>query len=294
MYSALGSGSSRSERGGVNKSTDGGQTWQPVGFQLEGGFDLNPENCIPYGFRHLAIDPTDDNIVFAAMEIPLTRTGKLYRTTDGGITWSAVYSASGYVTGIEVSAVDSDLVVFTTPSDVYRSEQGGDADSWRVITPPEASQIKTVRISPHRAQVYVVGTRDQGFYYTADAGISWRNNRLEGFFEQRLYQGSDQYLSDEIATAFNPGARMRRNILAIVFDPITPDVFYVGGTQLSRCSVGVAKITGAGQTWERLPLTGLSHRNVFDLAIDASGEYLYAATFDGTFRLRLSDLGGRF
>jgi hypothetical protein len=133
----------------------------------------------------------------------------------------------------------------------------------------------------------VVGTRDQGFYYTADAGISWRNNRLEGFFEQRSYQGSDQYLSDEIATAFNPGERMWRNILAIVFDPITPDVFYVGGTQLSRGSVGVAKITDAGQTWERLPLAGLSHRNVFDLAIDSAGEFLYAGTLNGTFRFKL-------
>jgi photosystem II stability/assembly factor-like uncharacterized protein len=287
VYSAFGSGSGRSERGGVNKSTDGGQTWRPVGFQLEDGFDLNPESCVPYGVRHLAIDPTDDDIVFAAMEIPPTETGKLYRTTDGGITWSAVYSASDYITGIEVSAVDPDLVVFTTLSDVYRSEQGGDADSWQVITPPEASQIKTVRISPHRAQVYVVGTRDQGFYYTADAGISWRNNRLEGFFEQRSYQGSDQYLSDEIATAFNPREQMSRDISAVVFDPITLDVFYVGGTQLSRGSVGVAKITDAGQTWERLPLAGLSHRNVFDLAMDSAGEFLYAGTLNGTFRFKL-------
>jgi hypothetical protein len=289
VYSAFGSGSGRSERGGVNKSTNGGQTWHPVGFQLAQGFELNPEACVPYGFRHLAIDPTDDDIVFAAMEIPPTGTGKLYRTTDGGITWSEVYSTSGYIAGVEVSAVDPDLVIFTTSSDVYRSQRGGDAGSWQVITPPGASQLRTVKISPHNAQVCVIGTRNQGLYYTADGGISWSSNQLEGFFEQRFYQGSDQYLDDEIATAINPRAPVLENVSAIVFDPIDPDTFYVAGIQYTRASFGVAKITHTGQNWQRLPLVGLNHRNVFDLAIDSSGSFLYAGTFDGTYRFRLRE-----
>jgi hypothetical protein len=83
VYSVFGSGSGNSRQGGVNKSTDGGATWRPVGFQLEGGFELNPETCLPYGFRHLALDPTDDDVVFAAQEIPTAGAGKLYRTTNG-------------------------------------------------------------------------------------------------------------------------------------------------------------------------------------------------------------------
>jgi photosystem II stability/assembly factor-like uncharacterized protein len=137
VYSAFGSGSSRSEHGGVNKSTDAGRTWQPVGFQLEKGFDLNPETCVPYGFRYLAIDPADDNVLFAAMEIPPSETGRLYKTTDGGVTWSSVYSTPSYITGVEVSAVVPELVVFTTRSDVYKSEREGEAGSWQVITPLE-------------------------------------------------------------------------------------------------------------------------------------------------------------
>lgn len=287
VYSAFGSGGGKSNYGGVNKSTDRGETWQPVGFQIENGFDLNSE-CVPYGFRHLAIDPTNDDIVFAAQENPVTQTGRLYRTTDGGATWSEVYTTSTYITGIEVSAVNPDLVVFTTRKDVYKSEQRGETDSWRVITPPEAPGILlTIALSPHDEQVYVLGTHRRGMYYTADGGISWKNNRLEDFFEQRLYQGSDQFLNAEIATASNPGAYVLKNVNAIVFDPVIPDIFYVAGTQHTRASFGVAKITNAGQNWERLPLAGLSHRNVFDLAIDSSGEFLYAGTFDGTYRFRL-------
>jgi photosystem II stability/assembly factor-like uncharacterized protein len=287
VYSALGSGSGKSDYGGVNKSTDGGQTWQPLGFQLEGGFVLDPETCVPYGFRHLAIDPTDDEVLFAAMEIPSADEGKLYRTTDGGATWSEVFATSGYITGIDVSVTDPALVLLTTYSDVYRSKQGGEAGSWEIIAPPEISRILTVGISPHNPQIYVVGTNDHGIYYTADGGISWRNNQLRDLFEQRLRQGSDQYLDGESATAFNPHEDMLSNISASVFDPVAPDVFYVAGTQRVRGSFGVAKITNAGRNWERLPLEGLAHRNVFDLAVDAWGEFIYAGTFDGTYRFRL-------
>ena len=310
VYSAFGSGSGKSNQGGVNKSTDGGWTWQPVGFQLEGGFDLNPETCVPYGFQHLAMDPTDDKIVFAAMEIPPTQQSKLFKTTDGGATWAEVLAGTGYIKGIAVSPVDPNRVVFVTLSRVYVSEQGGKAGSWQAITPPEATLFRVVSLSPHDEKVYVVGTNDLGIYYTADGGISWSNHRLDGFFEQKESQAHDPYLgtgqdgidvtviktqsadSDpfldaSIAAASNPKARVLRNISAIVFDPIVSDTFYVGGTQFTRASFGVAKITNAGQKWERLSLEGLSHRNTFDLAIDARGEYLYAGTFDGTYRLKL-------
>lgn len=288
VYSAFGGGSGSSDYGGVNKSTDGGATWKPVGFQLERGFDLNPETCVPYGFRHLAVDPTDHDVLFAAMEIPPTQTGKLYKTSDGGATWTEVYATSGYyVTGLEVSPVDSDLVVFATRRGVYKSEQRGEAGSWQAIIPPGEYGIRTVKLSPHDAQVCVVGTNDQGIYYTADGGTSWSNHWFEGLFEQKRYQGSGQRLPAEIATASNPGAYVLKNVSAVVFDPVVADTFYIAGTWYTRASFGVARITNAGQDWQRLPLLGLSHRNVFDLAIDAAGEFLYAGTFDGTFTIKL-------
>jgi len=287
VYSAFGSGGGNSEHGGVNKSVDGGSTWQPVGFQLDEGFELNPATCVPYGFRYLAIDPTNDDVLFAAMEIPPTESGKLYRTKDGGATWTEVFTTSSYITGLDVSAANPDLVVLTTRSEVFKSERAGAPDSWQAIISHEVSGIKTVALSPHQAQVYVIGTNNSSIFYTADGGIHWHNRQLDGLFEDRLYQGSDQNLSPGTATALNPNEPVLRNVSAIVFDPITPDVFYVAGTRYVRASFGVGRITNAGQNWERLPLEGLTHRNVFDLAIDASGAYLYVGTFDGTYRLRL-------
>ena len=89
--------------------------------------------------------------------------------------------------------------------------------------------------------------------------------------------------------AFNPERKMIKNISIVVFDPVMPDVFYAAGTQYTRASFGVVRVTNAGQTWERLPLEGLSSRNVFDLAIDSSGAFLYAGTLNGTYRLKLGE-----
>jgi hypothetical protein len=220
------------------------------------------------------------------MEIPDGR-GRVYRTSNGGATWSEVLETSRYVTGIEVSPVDPDLVVLTTRAYVYKSERRGEASSWRNVSPADFSGTRTVRLSPHSADVFVVGMLDQGIYYTGNGGASWVHNSLDDLVEHRLYQGSDEYLPARVATAFNPGERPLKNISAIVFDPIIPDLFYVGGIQYTRASFGVAKITNAGRDWERLSLEGLAHRNVFDLAVDSSGKFLYAATFDGTYRFTL-------
>lgn len=286
VYSAFVSGGGRNTHGGVNKSLDGGATWQPV----EGwhSFELNSD-CVPYGFRHLSIDLTNDDILFAAQEDPTTGMGHLYRTTDGGATWTSVYMSSRYVTELEVSAADSEVVVFATGRGVFKSEQGGVSGSWQEITPTDAVGIQTISLSPHDDRILVVGTNSLGMYYTADRGENWSQIKLQGLFDQKLYQGSDQYLAAETATAFNPGVKMLRNIAAIVFDPIVPDTFYVSGRQYTRASSGVAKITNAGHTWQRLPLEGFTHRNVFDLAIDSTGEFLYAGTFNGTYRLRLKE-----
>jgi photosystem II stability/assembly factor-like uncharacterized protein len=291
VYSAFGSGSNKSWHGGVNKSLDGGATWQPVGFQLQDGFDLNPESCVPYGFRHLAIDPTNDQIVFALMEFP-GPTGdaaqtRVYRTTNGGATWTTVYDVNGRITGIEVSEVDPRVVVLTTWSDILVSESGGDADSWQAITPDQAVGIRTVALSPHRAGVYVIGTGNQGIWYTADGGVTWTNNTLDGFYEQYSSPEQPEPLDPEIATAHAPDFRPRRDISVIVFAPLSEDTLYVAGSQRPRASVGVARITHAGTDWQRLPLTGLTNRNVYALAIDALERSLYAGTDDGTFGLAL-------
>jgi photosystem II stability/assembly factor-like uncharacterized protein len=211
----------------------------------------------------------------------------VYRTADGGVTWTPVFSLDGQISGIEVSALDPQVVVLTTTGDVLRSTSGGAADSWESIRPEAAQGLRALALSPHRAGVYVVGTNNQGIWYTADAGATWTNNPLDGFFEQHVSATDPARLDPEIANAQAPGLVLRRNISVITFAPQSEDTFYVAGRQGARASVGVARITLGGTHWERLPLAGLSHRNVYAMAIDAAEQFLYAGTNDGIFGLAL-------
>ena len=287
IYSAFGSGSGGTKHGGINKSLDGGVTWFPVGFQLEDGFELNPKTCVPYGFRHVAVDSTNDQIAFAAQEIPDTGETIIFKSTDGGERWEVVYVSDRALTELDVSSVDPNLVIFTTRAGAYKSEQGGAPDSWQEITPPEAKDIRVMSLSPHERDVFVIGTNAQGIYYSADGGVTWQQNSLSSLFKQQVSQDNKEPLPAEQATAFNTNRNMIRNILAIAFDPIEPNVFFVAGRQPGRASVGVARITNGGQNWERLPLAGLSQRSIFDLAIDSAGQYLYAGTYNGTYQFEL-------
>jgi hypothetical protein len=171
--------------------------------------------------------------------------------------------------------------------DVLRSDSGGAADSWESILPEEGQSIRALALSPHRAGVYVIGTNNNGIWYTADAGATWTNNLLDGFFEQHISATDPAPLDPEIATAHDPGQVLRRNISVIAFALQSEDTFYVAGHQGARASVGVARITLGGTHWERLPLAGLSHRNVYAMAIDAAEQFLYAGTNDGVFGLAL-------
>jgi hypothetical protein len=287
IYSTFGSGSGQSAHGGVNKSTDGGATWVPVGFQLENGFELNQDSCVPYGFRYLEMVVNNDQVVFAAQENPETGEGILYKTTNGGDIWEKVYVADRFMTGLAVSPLDPDLVVFTTRIAAYKSEQGGAPDSWQEMTPDGVTNIRTIRLSPHQRDVFVIGSHVQGIYYTDDGGQTWQQNALSGLFRQQVSQDNEEILPPDIATAFNTNQEMLKNISSIIFDPVEPDAFYVGSRQPNRAGFGVAKITNAGQNWDRLPLEGMTYRNVFDMAIDSKGQYLYIGTFNGTYMFNL-------
>ena len=86
----LGTGENNSQRSahfgdGIYKSTDAGKTWKRMGLETS------------EHIGEVLIDPRNSNVVYVASQGPLFSEGGergLYKTTDGGTTWSAVLTIS--------------------------------------------------------------------------------------------------------------------------------------------------------------------------------------------------------
>ena len=117
----------------VLATTDGGASWQPMANGL-------PANDV----TSLAVDPQRPGIVYASVVTKLNRVnsnavaGAIYKTTDGGQTWSEVFSGFG----VQKVAVDP-----ARPSTVYAegwaSRDSTHQDVFRLLRSTDGGRIWT-------------------------------------------------------------------------------------------------------------------------------------------------------
>jgi photosystem II stability/assembly factor-like uncharacterized protein len=171
IYAAA--GASRWEKNAdVIKSVDGGRTWQRTNLRTPDGKDVTMEGngADRQGGERLAVHPVDANIVYFA-----SRNDGLFRTTDGGVSWSPVDS-------------------FPTRGEAWRGL------TFVTFAPADG---KTSSVTP---AVYVGAAPDKknraaspgGIYTSGDAGRTWRritgsgtNGPVEGFSPMRGEAGPD-------------------------------------------------------------------------------------------------------
>ena len=141
----VGTGENNSQRSvangdGVYKSIDGGKSFTHMGLKQSGHIS------------QIIIDPRDSNTVFVAAQGPLWSNGGdrgLYKSTDGGETWSLVLEIDQY-TGINevvINANDPDQMIASSyqrrrqvwtlinggpGSAIHKSDDGG--KTWRKLT----------------------------------------------------------------------------------------------------------------------------------------------------------------
>ena len=131
----------------MQRSDDGGKTWQPVGnkFVYEGvpgthqWYDGTPH---PWEFKrvwHLEPSLTDPDVVYAGVE-----DAAIFRTTDGGATWSEMPGLRGHGTGPQ-----------------WQPGAGGLC-------------LHTIVLDPKNPQRMFIAISAAGAFRTDDGGVTWK------------------------------------------------------------------------------------------------------------------------
>ena len=188
---------------GVYRSRNGGSSWQQVGLETS------------QHIGKILVDPRDGNVVFVAAEGPLWSAGGergLYKTTDGGDTWTAVLEIDENtgVTDVEFDPSNPDVMYAAAyqrrrhiwsllaggpESGIYKSTDGG--ESWRRIDvglpKGDMGKIGLAVTAADPDIVYATieaNDEERGFYRSRDKGESWerRDSYISGGTGPHYYQ----------------------------------------------------------------------------------------------------------
>ncbi len=262
-----GTGENNSQRSvsygdGIYKSEDGGRTWRNVGLRKT---------------EHIArivIDPRDSNVVYAAAPGPLWSGGGergLYKTTDGGKTWSQSLIQVGEYTGCSDILMDPrhpDILLAAThqrqrryfgmvhggpESALWRSVDGG--KTWAKVAGGFPNQGELGRIGLNYAPsnpsiIYAQVEAPEGrggLYRSNDNGVTWE--------KRNSFDSQGQYYAK------------------VQVDPVNPDRVYI-------MNVNIMVSDDGGRTLEALP-TRSKHVDNHDIWIDPADNNHYLVGCDG-------------
>ncbi len=172
-------GSSSKDMGGVpvNRSSNGGKSWEPAGTGIAGGVTL---------LRAVA-----PGVVYAVA-------GKdgVYRTADGARSWSLV--RPGEIKDLAVDPTRPERLFVATKEGLYRSTDTG--ATWSKVSKGiKGDDVEAVVVAPSGGKVFC-GTFD-GVFFSADGGDTWtalndglmntdvRSLAIAGGSSPRLYAG---------------------------------------------------------------------------------------------------------
>jgi photosystem II stability/assembly factor-like uncharacterized protein len=229
--------------GGVWRSTDGGETFDPVS-----------DNQVDLAVGHIAFAPSNPNIVYAGMgdiDSPGYLGTGVLKSTDAGKTWQRISNdtlpAPGFIMRLEVDPTDPNRVYVVqfarlasnnalTSSGFYFSTDGG--VNWRrtlmglprdlVLSPANA---KTIYVGIVR--VDQTGNPSPGVYRSTDGGETW----------SIVYTSPFPLATSEVRVTVTPAA------------PNSVYVYTGGGNAAGFLEIRLAASKDSGATWDSKIIT---------------------------------------
>jgi photosystem II stability/assembly factor-like uncharacterized protein len=201
---------------GIHRSYDGGDTWVELTNGLPSGSDV--------GRIGLSLCASNPNVVYAIYHFPNTYEAAIYKTVDGGDTWtltdtdiSDIYSTFGWYFGqTRVDPEDPDRV-FAMGVHLYGSDDGG--GSWSNVGSQMHVDHHAMAFDPND-HTRIFNGNDGGIYVSTNSGGDWT----------KLYdQPTNQFYS-------------------IAIDYLNPSRLY-GGTQDNGT---LRSVTGGTNDWEKI------------------------------------------
>ena len=245
---------------GLFRTDNGGATWSRR--NGEGLVSSSSEPGTASGGLVL-VSADDPNIVFATSG---DDSGLLFRSTDGGNTWSQVLDGAvpaddgGLVVADPQDA--STLFAATRPRGLVKSTDAG--GTWTVVSPEQwVDPVVEIAIDPHTpSNVYVVQATADGrctLSRSLDGGIAWEKVGLEG---------------------------AAKGIRQLLFDPAAPDTLYASTFNAvnSAGKAGLYLSTDGGAIWKNIT-EELPNRGYLNIAMGPGpGATPYAVTARGLFK----------
>jgi photosystem II stability/assembly factor-like uncharacterized protein len=232
--------------GHIFGSEDGGRHWRLLG--LAG----SAPNAI---VTAILVDPRNSDILFASTWTREKRGegGGIYRSSDGGRSWSASGLIGHAVRAFVAAPTDPDTLVAGALDGVFRSRDGG--NNWEMITPandPELRNFDSLAIDPRDSEIIYAGTFDLP-WKTIDGGRDW--------------------------AAVHEGMIDDSDVLSLAVNPSNPQQVFA-----SACS-GIYRSDDAGAHWKRIQGIPDSSKRTLVIRFDpARTNTLYAGTTDGIWK----------
>lgn len=138
------------------KTVDGGKTWKSIKNGIIDDSDIFA----------IDIDPRDPNHLIASA------CSGIYETKNAGESWRKVQgipSQSRRTRAILQHPSVPGVVFAGTTEGFWRSERGGDADSWMVTTSRQL-EINSITVHPSRPETIFIGTNNYGVMVSNDSG----------------------------------------------------------------------------------------------------------------------------